>query len=83
MTKGLKGVGSLVEIGAVAIQSCPLMGKVYLTVEDGGIGIDLLVVVEHVSMDKVDARILDLGAACRALRLSLLGIGVKTGVAHQ
>ena len=50
------------------------MGKVYFSVEDGGIGIDLLVVVEHVGVDKIDAGVLDLRLAGWALRLSFLGL---------
>ena len=83
MTKGLKRVGGLVEIGTVAIESCPLMGEMHLAVEDSGIGIDPLVVVEHVSVDEVDAGVLNLRPTGGAFRLSFLGIGIKTGVAHQ
>ena len=50
------------------------MSEVYLAVEDSGIGIDPLVVVEHVGVDKVDAGVLNLRLAGGAFRLSFLGL---------
>ena len=74
MTKGLKGVGGLVEIGTVAIEPCPLMSKVHLAVEDSGIGIDPLVVMKHVGVDEIDAGILNFRPTGRPFRLSFLGL---------
>ena len=82
MTKGLEGVADLVEIGTVAIETCPLMGEVHLTVEDRGVGIQALVVVEHVGVDEVDAGVLNLRPSGGTLSL-FLGISIETGVAHQ
>ena len=50
------------------------MSEVYLAVEDSGIGIDPLVVVEHVGVDKINAGVLDLRLAGRSLSLSFLGL---------
>ena len=59
------------------------MGEMHLTVEDGGIGIEALVEVEHVGMLKVDTAVVNLCPTGRTLGLSFLSIGVETGVAHQ
>ena len=83
MTEGLERVAGLVKIGAVTIKTRPLMGEVHLPVEDGGIGIQSLIVMEHVGMDEVDAGVLGFGPAGRALGLPFLGIGIKAGVTHQ
>ncbi len=58
------------------------MGEVHLTVEDRGIGIQALVVVEHVGVDEVDAGVLNLRPSGGTLSL-FLGISIETGVAHQ
>ena len=74
MAEGLEGVAGLVEIGTVAVESRALVGEVHLAVEDGGVAVLQLVVVEQVGMDEVDTVVLDAGLAGWALAL-LLGIG--------
>ena len=83
MAKGLEGVAGLIEIGTVAVKTGTLMGEVNLSVEDGGIGVQHLVEVQHIGMDEVDPLILNLWPTGRALGLSFLGIGGETGIAHQ
>ena len=63
MAKGLEGVAGLIEIGTVAVETGTLMGEVNLSVEDGGIGVQHLVEVQHIGMDKVDTGVLNLGSA--------------------
>ena len=61
MAESLERVAGFVEIGTVAVQSGTLMGELYLAVQDGGIGVLILVEVEHVGMNQVDTCILYLG----------------------
>ena len=72
MSKGLKRITGFIEIGTVTIETGPLMGKVYLTVKDSGIGVLLLVEVENIGVDEIDAGILCLRLPCRTLLLVLL-----------
>ena len=58
MSESLKGVARLIEIGTVAIQSGPDMGEMYFAIEDGRIGILILVEMEHVGMHQIDALVL-------------------------
>ena len=82
MTEGLEGVAGFVEIGAVAVEARPLVGEMHLSIQDGGIGIEALVVMEHIGMDEVDAGVLCLGSTGSALAL-LLGEGIATGEIRQ
>ena len=59
------------------------MSEVDLTVEDGGVGIQTLVIVEHIGMNKIYTGILSPGLPGWAPGLSFLGISVETGVTHQ
>jgi hypothetical protein len=52
------------------------MSEVNLTVEDGGIGIQTLVIMEHVSMNKIYTGVLSPGLSDRTLAL-LLGTGLS------
>ena len=54
MSEGLEGVAGLVEVGAVAVQSRSSMSEVDLAVEDGGVGVAVLVEVQYVCVYKVD-----------------------------
>ena len=59
MTEGLKGVAGLIEIGTVTIQTGTDMRKMHLAIEDGGIGILILVEMKHVGMNQIDTIVLD------------------------
>ena len=83
MTEGLERVAGLIEIGTITVETSPLMSEMHLPVKDGGIGIQSLVVVEHIGMNKVDAGVLGSRPTGRALGLPFLGIGIKAGIAHQ
>ena len=83
MSEGFERVGGFIEIGAVAIEASTLVSEVDLTVEDGGVGIQALVIVEHIGMNKIYTGILNLRPTGWALGLSFLGISVETGVTHQ
>ena len=60
MTKSLKRIGSFIEMGTVAIQVCPIMAKMHMTIQHLSITITILVVVKIVGMDKIHSLILNL-----------------------
>ena len=72
MSESLERVAGLIEIGAVAIQSGSLMSEVYLTVENGCIGILGLIEVQHIGMHQIHTRILRLGSPARSRTTTLL-----------
>ena len=75
MSKGFERVRGFIEIGAVALEARTLVSEVNLTVEDGGVGIQALVVVKHVGMNQIDTSVLSPGLADRTFAL-LLGTGL-------
>jgi hypothetical protein len=55
MTEGLKGIAGLIEIGTITIESGSDMGEVHLSIKDGRIGILVLVEMEYIGMNQIDA----------------------------
>ena len=80
MTEGLKGIAGLIEIGTVAIESGSDMGEVHLSIKDGRIGILVLVEMEYIGMNQIDACVLHPRLTGRTLPGTvLLGTGSRHG----
>jgi hypothetical protein len=55
MAKSLKRIGSLIEMGTVAIQVSSLMPEMHIAMKDLRISITILVIMEIIRMNKIDA----------------------------
>ena len=75
VSEGLKGVAGIVEIGTVTVEPCPLMGEVHLTVKNCRIGIDSVIVVEHIGMNEIDTSVLNLRLTGRTPGLTFAFLG--------
>ena len=60
MAKSLKRIGSFIEMGTVAIQVCPIMAKMHMTIKNLSIPITILVIMKIVGMNKIHSLILNL-----------------------
>ena len=80
LTEGLKGIAGLIEIGTITIESGSDMGEVHLSIKDGRIGILVLVEMEYIGMNQIDARVLHPRFTGRTLPGTvLLGSGSRHG----
>ena len=76
MSERLERIAGLIEIGTIAIQSGTLMCKMYLTIQNGGIGILQLVVMQHIGMHQIHTCILSLSRfTCSRTTTLLLLLG--------
>ena len=83
MSESLEGVAGLIEIGTITIQTCTLMGKVHLSVENRSIRILTLIEMQQIGMYQIDTGLLRLDFSHRTFLLLFLLCKARCHSHHQ